>query len=957
MKQSIGSTWHKWDFHVHTPYSILNNGYGFDPFNIDDEDIENLFDQYVQTLFTKAVDQNIMAIGITDYFMIDGYKRILENYIENPTKMSALFPDEAMRNKIKQIYIFPNIEFRLDKFVGEGAKSVNYHVIFSDKVPIQEIEDNFLHQIQFQTGVGALKPISKSNIKNYGEQIKRDNHESGSDLLVGLKHITVDYNDILRTLSTIPAFSGKYLITIPVDEDLSNISWNGRYYSIRRDLYQQCDCYMTSNRKTIEWALAKGEEEDRKREFRSLKPCIWGSDAHEYDRMFQPENSRFCWIKAELSFEGLCQILYEPAERVAIQENCPNEKDSHQIIASIQFEDTNFQVEPIVFNDDLTCIIGGKSTGKSLLLQQLANSIDPSYAKEQERISSPKRKIFSVRKTEVLWKDGTSERRKIVYIPQTYLNRTIDDPEQSTAVTNIIENVLQQEPDIAEAFSELENTLKAIRNQVRTDVFDYCEKVKELQTLENTIKEEGTPVTFQTVIDQLEKERSELANRVNLTSDEINRYTEIEIQLGDLEKRADNYKKELSELENLPKPILVIPTYFSESHENKIIHLFQDNFPHSSNYLQKAIKDLSEEIQPQWKEICDELVFELNELLADVNKDIEQLRKEYENLRIKIEQNGKLQQLSMRISEEREKLQLAEQREESKTNLMEKILYAQTEVVQSQDKFLNAYKKYCTVVAQTGTRKDTTLTFDAIPVWKQRNFQNELGNIFDNRNYSSFKSQHGYDLLSLSPDDYGEKLLNKLWNAMSHPQSSGALTIKSAYNMESALLQIFGDWYNIHYIVKSGVDTIEEMSPGKKALVLLELLINLETSKCPILIDQPEDDLDNRSIYEDLVQYIREKKRERQIIIVTHNANIVLGADAEEIIIANQDGIGTENASKRFEYRSGAIENDEIGKDDQGVSLPGILNKQGIQTQICDILEGGRLAFELRQNKYKRHPQ
>ena len=130
------------------------------------------------------------------------------------------------------------------------------------------------------------------------------------------------------------------------------------------------------------------------------------------------------------------------------------------------------------------------------------------------------------------------------------------------------------------------------------------------------------------------------------------------------------------------------------------------------------------------------------------------------------------------------------------------------------------------------------------------------------------------------------------------------------------------------------------MSPGKKALVLLEMLISLEDSKCPILIDQPEDDLDNRSIYNDLVQYIRRKKKERQIIIVTHNANVVLGADAEEIIIANQDGIGTENAEKRFEYRSGAIENDEILTDDTGVPLKGILNQNGIQTQICDILEG-----------------
>ena len=105
---------------------------------------------------------------------------------------------------------------------------------------------------------------------------------------------------------------------------------------------------------------------------------------------------------------------------------------------------------------------------------------------------------------------------------------------------------------------------------------------------------------------------------------------------------------------------------------------------------------------------------------------------------------------------------------------------------------------------------------------------------------------------------------------MSDTQTQGALTIKSMNTIESALSFLFKNWYNIHYIVKSGEDTIEEMSPGKKALALLELLINLEDSKCPILIDQPEDDLDSRSIYADLVQFIKKKKKERQIIIVTH---------------------------------------------------------------------------------------
>ena len=73
--KNVGSTWGKWDFHVHTPYSILNNGYGFDPFDPEDNYHEKDFDEYVKTLFSKAIENDITAIGITDYFMIEGYKR------------------------------------------------------------------------------------------------------------------------------------------------------------------------------------------------------------------------------------------------------------------------------------------------------------------------------------------------------------------------------------------------------------------------------------------------------------------------------------------------------------------------------------------------------------------------------------------------------------------------------------------------------------------------------------------------------------------------------------------------------------------------------------------------------------------------------------------------------------------------------------------------------------------
>ncbi len=954
MANPFGSEWNKWDFHVHTPYSILNNQYGFNPFDEVEsgKDDTKKFDAYVKTLFSKAIENNIGAIGITDYFMVEGYKRIKLEYLEKPAKLAELFPDESIREKVKNIFVFPNVELRLDTFVGEKSSSVNYHVLFSNELPIQEIEENFLQELKFQPRAGQEKSLTITNLKNYGQQMIEEKGEKGSDLLAGLKNVAISYGEIIRVLKKNGAFEGKYLITVPVDEDLSVVSWKGRDYSTRKNLYEQCHCLLTSNKATAKWALAEGEEEERIKEFGSIKPCIWGSDAHDYDRMFHPENDRFCWIKAECSFAGLLQILYEPKERVIIQKDCPNEKDIHQIIKWIEFKDDNFQTTPIVFNDYLTCIIGGKSTGKSLLLQQLAAAIDPTYAQKQEEISSSGRKKFEIQRPNVVWKDGASDTRRIIYVPQTFLNRTIDNPEKSTAINTIIGDVLKQEGKIAKAYDQLQAKTQEIKRRVRTKIIEYCEKVEERETIVNQIKSEGEPESFRTILLQLEAKLTDLATGDNIRQENLDRYAALESSIKGLEKEQQHCGLELKALSEMHSPAVVIPGYFIYSEDGNVTHTFEKTFLHCGSDLQTKINQLDTQIQLEWKQTCEAQKNAITNRLREIGKLSAEQKKEYSQLKEKVEKNEQVQKISAQLTKERNKWETAKERRKKQAEIEKEISYLQEEILQSQQQYKSAYAEYCGIVASTGTRKRTSLAFDAKPVWKKEEFEASLGSVFNNRNFARFLAVHGFNLAELDVLDYGKKLLTELWTAMLDQQAEGSLTIKTAYSLETALQQLFGDWYNVHYIVKSGNDTIEEMSPGKKALVLLELLISLEDSKCPILIDQPEDDLDNRSIYDDLVQYIKEKKKERQIIIVTHNANVVLGADAEEIIIANQHGKDTENQERRFEYRSGAIENDQVLCDAEGNPMLGILNQRGIQTQICDILEGGPSAFELRKNKY-----
>jgi hypothetical protein len=95
---------------------------------------------------------------------------------------------------------------------------------------------------------------------------------------------------------------------------------------------------------------------------------------------------------------------------------------------------------------------------------------------------------------------------------------------------------------------------------------------------------------------------------------------------------------------------------------------------------------------------------------------------------------------------------------------------------------------------------------------------------------------------------------------------------------------------------------------------------------------------------------IKEKKKERQILIVSHNANLVVATDTENIIVANQKGQSdaSSGGAYRFEYVNGSLEHTKI-KDEKILS---ILQSQGIREHVCDILEGGDEAFKQREKKY-----
>jgi DNA repair exonuclease SbcCD ATPase subunit len=142
--------------------------------------------------------------------------------------------------------------------------------------------------------------------------------------------------------------------------------------------------------------------------------------------------------------------------------------------------------------------------------------------------------------------------------------------------------------------------------------------------------------------------------------------------------------------------------------------------------------------------------------------------------------------------------------------------------------------------------------------------------------------------------------------------------------------------YKIHY---SGTE-LEYLSPGTRGIALLVLYLLMdEDDTRPLLIDQPEGNLDNSSVYKQLVPYIRKAKKRRQIILITHNPNLVVATDAEQIIIATADR-PTNQPYPCLRYDSGGLEHSVAGSD------------LGVREAVCLLLEGGEDAFRARENRY-----
>ncbi|MEC4043141.1 TrlF family AAA-like ATPase [Myroides odoratimimus] len=676
-----------------------------------------------------------------------------------------------------------------------------------------------------------------------------------------------------------------------------------------------------------------GKAEDKKgyldKVFPAIKkhiPMIIASDNHNIKKYVLKEN---CWIKADKTFEGLKQVIFEPKERVRIQANKPQEKTGYQAIDYITVSHTDFAPIRIHLNQNLNTIIGGRSTGKSILLGAIAKKLnnDKEVKFDNEEYSNYVNQIVSTLK--VVWKDGVeNNERNIEYFPQSYMHRLSKNI--NNELDKLIEEIIIQDDAKRDELYNYDLFSKNNNTEIVGKVNKLFQTLEDYRKLKVSVKELGDEEGIKNEEIKLTSILEELRSKIQISEDELIKYKFLVQQHNDNNNQLISIENQILKLNRIK-----VQNVLNENLEFEFINLTEP----SRSAVTSVFNELKIEFQKKWLEKINSIIVDLlqktNELKsvntniisnpiyikgASVFSNNEQYKEIEQKLKI---QNKKLFELDTIKTQERALvIQYNQIRDSIKSDFRE--YYNKINLIKDK---LSLKSEKLEVNAEAKLKLSTYKDILNTSINQQSILGQDIVNKVINSNEEFFTAV--FDLFDL--------LLNN------------KVTLKGGYNISTLSQKLLStNFFKISYDIIYE-DIFKHMSEGKKAFVVLMLLLDFSNKDCPILIDQPEDDLDNRAIYNELVTYIKKKKRERQIIIVTHNPNIVVGSDSELVIVSNQNGVNSPNKNKfKFDYIYGSLESTK-DKDDK---IAEILESQGIRQHVCEILEGGSEAFKQRELRY-----
>jgi len=839
-----GSEWRKWDLHFHTPSS----------YDYKDKSVTN------QKIIDILAENKTSVVAITDHHTMD---------IDRIKNLQQLGKD-------KGITVLPGIEFCSE--LG-GSESIHFIGIFSEKSDFSTI----------WTKIQGKHNLTKADIECKGNE-----------------RIVCNFVDTCKTIIELGG-----IISVHAGSKSNSIE------SIKSNLLVKQETKTTFLSDYIS-ILEVGKPEDEKvyqeKVFPSIGfklPIIICSDNHDIKNYFLKEN---CWIKADPTFEGLKQIIYEPEERVRIQQNNPIFDFEKSPFTEIQIDEDAqiFENEEdgvvlaktiLPINSGLVSIIGGRGTGKSILVDYISSGL----GKKTEKNYTRNDKVSIKRKTSLKEEDTTfvlsnQPNIQFMYISQSEIKRIVEKPEEFTK--NIRETIgVISEYNIPSEYQE------------KVDMY-----INELSNIIKVLEENNT---------NSNQKKEDIDKEIKRYSDFITNVTSQENKT-----KLEKYQKNLDLLANRKS------FYESLQSEKTKIEQFQNQ---TNEYLQKVNDVLNEKFAINIPlinntEVIDSIsqmvLPKIQELIIQVEEEISNTKNTFANY------NGDLTSLLNNVGQYQNKItDLQKQKQNIEDNEKRFISIKENkfkELGRDIENSINSYKQ------EIENKWENFKNGNDYTEEQRELISDILGG--DNLNVSveiDFDKEKLYQLLmrnldgrSWNPDKL-EKLLfiKDLQSYLSFVKQETEINVFSdtLISIRSYILDIFfrkfKEYISHNIIITSKNKNITKLSHGQRGTIYLQLKLAANIFSETIIYDQPEDDLDNEFIMSDLVSIFKKIKKYRQVIIVSHNANLVVNADSEQVIVAK-------NEDSTLSYIAGSLENPTINE------------------QICKILEGGKEAFKNREMKY-----
>ena len=1008
-----GSTWRKWDLHVHTPDSLVHGYSGTES-----------WDRFIREL--EQLPPEFKVLGINDYIFLDGYKRIIA---------------EKMKGRLANIELFlPVIELRLDKFGGTHGhlSKVNFHIIFSNELSTDLIEQQFLNALSSQyilspeyehfrtDGKWAAIPTKQSLI-DLGKLIINSVPSSERDkfddpLIEGFRNLCLSVNTIHKALDS-PYFERKFLTAVGKTE-WANLKWSDRSIADKKTIINGVHLVFISAETVEGCVMAKRSLTDSGVNDRLLD-C---SDAHYFSD--SPNKDRigkcFTWLKADPTFEGLLQVLSEPNERVFLGEIPPKMLRVHnnktKYIRSIRMErkpdatisETWFD-NNISFNTDLIAIIGNRGKGKSALTDTIGLLCNTKQYKDFTFLSSDnfrhpkdnKAKYFQatleLESGSLISKgldENIDERQPELakYIPQNFLEKictqlgNIEESDFDFEIKKVIFSHVDFAHRLGKASldelisyktSEANTKLQLLKQELHSinqDVValeeriqpDFRQKVENLlelkrRELDSHVRSKPTEISKPQADQAKQKEMSDLMAIIEQSKTDL---LEYEIQINKMSKERAKLVRHISladkiilRLENLERQI---GSFIRESKEDLRTLDLQLESIIKVSLNKEIVLDKRRSIHEQEEKLADMLAPAKEDSL--VNKKLK-IEEKINELQLKLDEpNKKYQAYQVAIKEwENKRNEIIGEEEKSDTIKYYESQISSLDAIPQKlrrvcDRRLEKAKEIHSVIKQLADMyrelyAPVNQFMERMPSAKEKiqlNFEVEITDIGFEQNFFEIIShgvsgtfcgvEEGHKMLrsmlakhDFNKDTGAESFLTEIMDALENDKRPGGKPvriveqIRRGKNTITLYDQIYSlDYLKPRYSLRMGDKELHQLSPGERGTLLLVFYLLVDKDDIPLVIDQPEENLDNQTVYELLVPCVKEAKKQRQIFFVTHNPNLAVVCDAEQVIWADLD----KKENYRMKYTSGALENPIINK------------------AVVDILEGTMPAFDKRDSKY-----